>query len=359
MNADLQTFLLAWTGGADVSDAGRARLLQRLENDPAFRAECAGEIRLLGLIKAAQSPSPRWLDLHDALGLSLPAAAETEADDLAARVLDRVRIETSRSVSSRWIAWPPLTAAAAGIVLGMLCTSAVFGFGAKSVEKMMALLQESFETGPAPMVTGVPPEPNVWSGDYSEIVIAREGVKPMDGSRMARLLRSDYEGRIEPRPSRQGDLMRVLDVRPLTSDAGGGDVVMTLSARFNAAPSSGSERYNGMVTIYALGAETDLRGATEDSVKKDALAFSVGFSGETDRDPDTWQTASTRLLLPPGAGKVMVKVSFCLMPMGGEWASSPTAAQTFTGHFVDDVRASIRTRGSRHEDAPELGKGPQ
>jgi len=215
-----------------------------------------------------------------------------------------------------------------------------------TVGKRVTLLQESFETGPAPMVTRVPPEPNVWSGEYSEIVIEGEGVEPIDGSRMARLPRPDHKGRAVPRPSRQVDLMRVLDVWPLISDAGGGDVVMTLSARCNAAPSSGSKRYSGMVTIHALGAETDLRGATEDSVKKDALAFSVGFSGEADRDPGTWQRASTRLLLPPGAGKIMVKVSFCLMPAGGEWASSPTAARTFTGHFGDDVRASIRIRES-------------
>ena len=252
--------------------------------------------------------------------------------------------ETPLRTGTRWFAWRPLTAAAAGIVFGMFCTSVVFGFGVRSVEKVMSLLQEGFESGPAPMVTGVPPEPNVWSGDYSEIVIEREGVKPMDGSRMVRLLRSDYEGRTVARPSRQGDLMRVLDVRPFLSDAKGGDLVMTLSARFNAASFPSSEHYNGMVTIYALGAETDLRGATENSMKKDALAFSLGFSGETDRDPDTWQIAATRLLLPPGADRVMVKVSFCRKPVNSESTSPPPASQTFTGHFVDDVRASIRIR---------------
>lgn len=248
-----------------------------------------------------------------------------------------------------WLSWRPLTAAAAGIVFGMLCTSVVFGFGARSVEKAVSLLQESFESGPAPQVTGVPSGPGLWSGDYSEIVMEFEDAKPEDGSKMARLLRSDYEGRTVPRPSRQGDLMRVLDVRPFLTDANGADVVMTLSAQFNAAPFPDSERYDGMVTIYALGADAELRGATEDSVKEDALAFSVGECRNVDRDTGTWQTASTRLLLPPGTESVMVKVSFRRTLVGTGTLSSLPDSQTFTGHFVDDVRASIRIREAAHE----------
>ena len=253
-----------------------------------------------------------------------------------------------------WLSWRPLTAAAAGIVFGMFCTSVVFGFGARSVEKVILLLQESFESEPAPLVTGVPPGPDRWSGDYSDIVAEFEGVNPKDGSKMARLLRSDYEGRTVPRPSRQGDLMRVLDVRPFLSDAKGGDVVMTLSAQFNAASFPSSERYDGMVTIYALGSDTNLHGATEDSVKEDALAFSIGECRNVDRDAGTWQAAATRLLLPPGTESVMVKVSFRRMPVGAETLSSLPESLAFAGHFVDDVRASIRIREAAHDHRAQV-----
>ena len=255
--------------------------------------------------------------------------------------------ETSRS--ARWCSWRPLTAAAAGVVFGMFCTSVVFAYVGPSLGKVITLLQESFEAGPAPLVTGVPPGPDLWSGDYSEIVLEFEDAKPEDGSKMARLLRSDYEGRTVPRPSRQGDLMRVVDVRPFLAEAKGGDVVMTLSALFNAVTFPATERYDGMVTIYALGADTDLRGATEDSVKEDALAFSVGLCHAVDRDSGTWQTASTRLLLPPGTKSVMVKVSFRREPVGSETLSSLPESLTFAGHFVDDVRASIQIRDAAHE----------
>jgi hypothetical protein len=139
--------------------------------------------------------------------------------------------------------------------------------------------------------------------------------------------------------------MRVIDVRPFLTGAMGGDVVMSLSAQFNATLFPETERYDGMVTIYALGTDVELSGATEDSVKEAALAFSVGVCRSVDRDPGTWQTASTRLLLPPGTDSVMAKVSFRREPTGGETLSSLPGSLTFAGHFVDDVRASIRIRG--------------
>jgi hypothetical protein len=117
MNPDLQSFLQAWTGGADVSDAERTRLLQRFEIDAPFRAECVEEIRLLGLIKAVQTPSPRWLDLQDALGTSNLETTEATPDDLATRVLHHVQEEPRPLVNTRWFQWQPLVASAAAVTL--------------------------------------------------------------------------------------------------------------------------------------------------------------------------------------------------------------------------------------------------
>jgi len=325
MNTNWHDLIQRYLSGT-ITDAEARSLEQQLQADPALRDSYLDALNLDSALEATAESA------ETALSLPVPLSQRALAPASAG------------SASPRWTSWRPLAAAAAGLVFGMFCTSVVFGFGARPAAKVMLLLQESFENGPAPLVTGVPPGPDFWSGDYSEIVAESEGVKPKDAGKMVRLLRSDHEGRTVARPSHQGDLMRVIDVRPFLKDAGGTEVVLTLSARFNAAPFPGSERYDGMVTIYALGSDTDLHGATEDIVKKDALAFSVGFSGAADRDPATWQTASTRLLLPPGADRVMVKVSFCRLPAAGETVASLPASQTFTGHFIDDVRASIRIR---------------
>jgi hypothetical protein len=246
-----------------------------------------------------------------------------------------------RSRSNTWRAWP---AAAAGLVLGLLSASVGFGLGVRSPEQVIPLLRESFEQGQAPRVKGVPEETGPWSGDFSEIVAEHSGVQPADGKKMARLLRSDYVGRTIPKPSRQGDLMRALDVRPEIRQAHGGDVVLTLHALFNTAPFPATERYDGMVTIYALGAGTSLAGATEDSIREEALAFSIGECRYLDRDTATWQPASTQLLLPATTETVLLKISFRRAPLETQTLSELPDALVFSGHYVDDIRASIRIR---------------
>ena len=263
-------------------------------------------------------------------------------DSIVALLEPAPATETALRTTPRWFAWRPLTAAAAGLVIGLFSASMVFGFGVRSLEKVVSLLQESFESGPAPLVKGIPQDVNLWSGDYSEAVERYEGLKPAQGTKMVRMLRSDFEGKASSMPNRQGDLSRIIDVRSFMRDANGGEFVMTLSALFNAAPFPDSQRYDGVVALYALGE----LGSTEESLMEDALAISNGSCNSMDRDPATWQTASTRLLLPTGTEFVMLKVSFRRWPKGSGDQPSLPDLMTFAGHFVDDVRASIRIRNA-------------
>lgn len=279
----------------------------------------------------------------DALNLdsALEAAAESAQTALSLPVPPSHRVFTlGSSQPFRWLSWRPVTAAAAGLVIGLFSASMVFGFGVRSLEKVVSLFQESFEGGPAPLVKGIPQDVNLWSGDYSEVVERYEDVKPAQGTKMVRMLRSDFEGKASSMPNRQGDLSRVIDVRPFLREANGGEIVMTLSALFNAAPFPDSQRYDGVVTLYALGE----LGSTEESLMEDALAISNGSCNSMDRDPATWQSASTRLLLPTGTKFVMLKVSFRRWPKGSGDQPSLPDLMTFAGHFVDNVRASVTIR---------------
>jgi hypothetical protein len=263
-------------------------------------------------------------------------------DSIVALLEPAPKAETPLRTSTRWFTWRPLTAAAAGLVIGLFSASMVFGFGVRSLERVVSLLQESFESGPAPLVKGMPQEVNLWSGDYSEIVETYEGVKPALGAKMARVLRSDFKGKTSPKPSKQGDLMRVVDVRPFLREANGGEVVITLSALFNAAPFPDAEHYDGLVTLWALGSQFP----TEENLMDDALAHSVGLCRPLDHDPATWQSASARLLLPPGTERVLLKASFSPMPANGKSQSPLPDYETFAGHLVDDVRASVSIRNA-------------
>ena len=270
-----------------------------------------------------------------------PALISRLRDDSIVALLEPVPASESKPrTTPRWAAFRPLTTAAAGLVFGLLSASMVFGFVGRSLEKMVSLLQESFESGPAPLVTGMPQKLDQWSGDFSELVGEQQGVKPKDGRKMVRLLRSDFEGKPSTKPSRQGDLMRVIDVRPFLREANGGEVVITLSALFNTATFSETEQYDGAVTLWALGP----RFPTEENLMEDALAHSVGLCRPLDRDPATWQSVSTRLLLPLGTEMVLLKVSFSPKPDSGESLSQAPIHVSFAGHFVDDVRASVSIR---------------
>ena len=252
--------------------------------------------------------------------------------------------KTAPRMRTRWFAWRPLTAMTAGVVFGLFGASVLFGFGpgGRRQEKVTSLLVESFESGPAPLITGVPQQVNQWSGDFSELVGEQQGVKPAQGTKMARVLRSDFEGKISSKRNFHGDLMRVVDVRPFSRQINGGEVVLSASALFNAAPFPETERYDGVVTIYAL----DALGSTEKTLLEDSLAHSYGLRPSLDRDPGTWEQATSRLQLPAGTEFVILKVSVRRWPKDKESQSSLPSPVTFAGHFVDDVRASIHVRNT-------------
>ena len=263
-------------------------------------------------------------------------------DDVIVELLEPTRAQqTTPPMRSRWLAWRPLTAVAAGILFGLFGASMVFGVGGRWTEKVTSLFRESFETGPAPSVTGVPQQLSQWSGDFSELVGEQQGIKPAHGTKMIRMLRADFKGKSLTKLNTYGDLMKIVDVRPFTRETNGGEVVLSASALFNAASFPEAERYDGVVTLYAV----DEIGSTEKNLLKNSLAHTCnGLGLSLDRNPTTWESATARLQLPAGTNFVILKVSVRRMPKNKEPLSTLPNSITFSGHFVDDVRASIHVR---------------
>jgi hypothetical protein len=251
--------------------------------------------------------------------------------------------KTAPRMRARWFAWRPLTAMTAGVVFGLFGASVLLGFGlgGHRTEKVTSLFVESFEGGPAPLVTGVPQQLNQWSGDFSELVGEQQGVKPAHGTKMIRMLRADFEGKSVTKMNTYGDLMKIVDVRAFTRETNGGEVVLSASALFNAANFPEAERYDGVVTLYAV----DEIGYTEKNLLNDSLAHSCSGPGlSLDRNPATWESATARLQLPAGTHFVVVKVSVRRWTKNKESLSTLPNPVNFSGHFVDDVRSSIHVR---------------
>ncbi len=270
--------------------------------------------------------------------MNLDVALEAHASTAnATRHLLMALPECNTPRGTRWLSWRPLTAAAAGIVFGIFCTSVVFGYVAPSLGKVITLLQESFEAAPAPLVTGVPIEPGRWSGDYSEVVGEQQGVKPESGKKMLRLQRGDYEGKTNAKGSHVADIYRLIDVRPYRQEFADGSAVVQLSAGFNAFEFPHGETYTGKMTLHAFDAETATNGSLRAASAWDESCLGAAATGPTrlDLNPATWQWMTTDLRLPANTDFLLIHL---IIPGG----PGTHAQEGFAGHYIDDVRLTLR-----------------
>src|SRR5262249_19823777 len=113
MEKDLQDLLALWLGDHDPGEERRAVLLARLRTDADFRRTFVEEVRLLGMLKAVQSPEPRWLRLEDEVGWSA-----RQRDDIEA-LTRRVVQEAERQLRIR--RWVGRSVAAAAAILVAAC----------------------------------------------------------------------------------------------------------------------------------------------------------------------------------------------------------------------------------------------
>ena len=281
----------------------------------------------------------------DALLLRCPEARRRFVDHMllqndlngdAAALLSGPVTVSVRPRSASWLSWRPLTAAAPGIVLGMFCTSMLFAYVAPTFRKVMTLLHESFESGPAPLATGVPIEAGQWSGDYSEVEGEQQGVKSATGTQMLRFLSADYEGKPNPGGYSE-DLFRLIDVRSYRREFSDGGAVVQLSAVFNAVALSADEKDECDVCIYALDADMATNGSMriENKLFTGSLAMARSGGKMLDRDATTWQRMACELRLPTNTDFLMIRL--------GIVRSSHTSG-SFVGHYADDVRVTMARR---------------
>ncbi|HEY1051835.1 MAG TPA: hypothetical protein VGE39_18820 [Prosthecobacter sp.] len=265
-------------------------------------------------------------------------------------------LTVAQTARTAWFSWRPLTAAAAGIVIGLSGATLVFGYAGSYAGKAISLLQESFESPPAPLAAGMPVEPGLWSGDFSEVVEAQRGVQPAQGSKMLRFLRADYEGK----PARGGyvaDLFRVVDLTSPELAVMRGDACISVEARFRALPQDGVRRGHCGVTVYALdalpesGEHHDLFLKRRDEMTADTDDESPGkgplILATTARQEalmtfeGAWQMARSELRLPPGTRYVLIHLHQSLLQPKN--LRTPDAVK-FDGLYIDDVRVTLAHR---------------
>lgn len=270
--------------------------------------------------------------------------SELTGQSIVALIHPRDRDGTSASAlkqANGWFSWRlrsvAAAAAAAGIAIGLFCNSIVFAYVAPYWGTQATVLADGFESGPAPLAKGVPLEAGVWSGDYAEVVGDQQGVRPADGAKMLRFLRSDYEDKANPERGHVADIYRLIDMRPYRHEAADGGLVVQCLADLNTAKLPKAETYSFKLSIQAFDAETVTSGELRVPRSRFESDLATASSGKQklDKDPESWQRLAVDMRLPPNA-------EFLLICIAVEARGESLPKARFEGHYLDNVRLTMR-----------------
>lgn len=297
------------------------------------------------IMSQSESTRVRFWDLAEVHGLA-PQAVATLGLDLADDTDDRVTLAAvEHGDPSIWQQASSFTrrrqsgfALAGGVLLGVLISA--FAWPARGMPQLptySSLTAESFESNASPAVTGLPTIAEQWSGDYSEVVAAQQGVLPAEGERMLKILRADYEGKPDPAGSYCGDLYRLIDVRSLRKNLTSDATTAHAAAKFNMASQPEDEHLRYTLRILALTADQISGDSHYEATQLDESALATARQNlPLDNDPATWQIAQTELRLPAQTDFVLIHVGITY-----GYRADDVHRITFPGQFVDDIQISL------------------
>ena len=240
---------------------------------------------------------------------------------------------------SLWFQWRPVTAAAAGIMLGMFCTSVVFAYVVPRTTSRAVLLREGFESGIVRTTPGLPKESGVWSGDDAEVVTAAGDLKAKTGTHMLRFGSATHAGENAAK-SAWCDVYRMVDLSGL---AGEEPTSLRLVANFASKPFPVDEQYVCYLELCTV----------EEGVMPALLPDNLTWYRENSaaiatrklplQGDGNWKPINVVMPLPPQARFALIHVAV----MRAKPARSTEPVQ-FGSHYVDDVKLElISTSGVR------------
>jgi anti-sigma factor RsiW len=290
-------------------------LLSRAADEQATPEEWRELESLMAADPTARRRYVQMMDLHAELRMRHATVAEPEAAPGQRK---------SRGAFS-WLSWRPLTAAAAGLAIGLLSASVVFGFVGRQHSKSVPFLAEGFENTPAAPKRAFPLTANRWGGDLSAAVGAEGTVIPVEGSRMVRVMPPEKMKR------RLSYAWRIVDLAEHPEVTGGGALRMEVRASFCASDAARPSHYQIRLAAFSQAPEGVRALWNNEPMLFDTVLQHVGRNVHT--APGTgWRTLQAVMQIPPGTRSIVIALG-----AGDEDAeSSPQSA-----HYLDDVRANF------------------
>jgi hypothetical protein len=258
-------------------------------------------------------------------------------------VLHEVALASS-PVPARWLAWQPLTAAAAGLVIGLFSASLVWAVAAPRLpeghRQALPLVNADFEDDAALSADGVPVVFGTWCGDHAEITAGQAGVHPKHGSKMFRFLRSDSSRQADLQKSRTGNMYQVVDMKQMKRELADGQARLDWSAWFQWVPSASETSMTFAVNVWTFtGDPTILTANWRDHLYRETAKS--GSRKAFDEAPSQWRELNGSMLIPPDTDFLVIEIK--VIPPETAFGSEPFS---FAGCYADDVRLVLSTGGS-------------
>ncbi len=279
----------------------------------------ADAARLNALLQDSPDARARYWEMASVHGLM-----ENALQQASLRVITgQAGSESNRTVT--WLQWRPWTAAAAGLVFGILSASMVWAFAMPApkgtVEQAIPIFSEGFENSLMTPERGFPRRANEWFGDLSAPVIAEAEVVPVEGARMIRLVPSTKRKLSYAR--------RVIDMEEYPSTAPRQTRRIEVSACFNAPGATVPSHYQ--VRLAAFSQEPSALRAiwNDEPLLFDTVLQHVGRNMHVSPGDRSWQTMRAAMDIPPGTRSVVISLA------AGE--SSPESS--LMEHYLDHVQA--------------------
>jgi hypothetical protein len=258
---------------------------------------------------------------------------------LAAPVASPAQI-SHRSV---WLSWRPLTAAAAGLVIGLFSATVVWAVTSPRVvataSRLFALVDGSFEKRSGRLPSGFPAGTGVWSGDESEIVESGM-VKARDGRSALRFLRAEGNANVPNSAAEACDVYQIVDLRPLRGRLKvAGESMLELSAEFLDARTVPGAPVVFACHIYLFEGSAESLRAVWPPTARDTLGVGANYilsSGGP--DAGVWRKVTARCVLSAQADVAVVKLG------AGRGDRRGGPVPELGRQFADDVQLVLKTQ---------------
>ncbi len=223
-----------------------------------------------------------------------------------------------------WWTWRPLTAAAAGLAIGLFGASLVFGLVTPWPPSTQTLLTEGFEDAAMVRDAGLPGRVGVWAGDFLAPQDAEGAVKPAEGLRMVKLTP------VEKRKFSYASLFLDVTAYPPLDVSQSRQIEVT--ARFHGATPSVSDQFQIRLAAFA----EDIAGARAiwiGGIVNEQALMHVAKTVTMDAHTRGWTTMRSTMDVPAGARLLLISLA----------AAAADAEGPKTAHYLDDVQVRLIT----------------